>query len=216
MNSRFLTQVGAVVLACASLSACNKATPTAEAPKPENTATAKMLKGTEAEKKLTSAGLLKIALEAAVEKEPAPLTTSKKLTPEERIRIAGDDANGNGIRDDVETKLVKASRLTERQRLALAQNFKANQAALLVDQSDDAAVSNAKAELLTGWQCVAENFGFTATKPGISQFLAALEADQNNTPERKNRFENLGCDSVKVLLIDPEKLAKLKPKPCAF
>lgn len=216
MNPRFLIQVGAIALACSALTACDKATPTAEAPKLEDTATAKLLKGTEAEKQLTAAGLLKIALAAAVEKEPPPLMTSKKLTAEEKIKIAGDDTNGNGIRDDVETKLVKATRLTERQRLALAQNFKANQAALLVDQSNDEAVSKAKDDLLTGWQCVAENFGFSAKKPGISQFLATLEADQNNTPERKNRFENLGCDALKVLLIDSEKMSKLSPKPCVF
>lgn len=215
MKFRFLIQFGAIAMACVTLSACNRSEPTDGDPK-QGTSTAEILKGTEAEKRLKETGLLGVVLDAAIEKEPDPLTTSKKLTPEERTLIAGDDSNSNGIRDDIENKLVLAKTLTERQRLSLAQNFKANQSALLVDQNDDGAVESAKAELLKGWQCVGENFGFNAKNPGIIQFLAELEKDQNNTPERKNRFENLGCDAVKVLLIDPTKVSKLQPNPCVF
>lgn len=146
-------------------------------------------------------------------KQPT-LTTTPRLTAEERLVIAGADADGNGIRDDLDRLLRKASRITERQRLALAQSFRASQRALLVDLSNEEEITSARVEMLEGWQCVADNFGFNDQKPGIIQFVATLEAQQNDTPERKNRYDSLGCESLKVLLVDAASRARLSPKPC--
>lgn len=155
-------------------------------------------------------------MEAAVDKKAPPLLTARELTPKERVMIGGEDANANGVRDDIDKVLQKSARITPAQRLALTQSFKATQTALLVNLDDDNAVNKARTDLLESWQCVGQHFGFDKQKPGIIQFIATIESQSNNTPERQNRYDNLGCDAVKVLLIDPAKASQLNPTPCNF
>lgn len=216
MNLSFCYRLGTLAMACAALTACNRAPQEAAALPQAAPTTAQTPKGAEVGKLPSSNDILQEVLQASKEKGPPELLTSRNLTAQERVSMAGDDVNGNGVRDDIDTVLQKASRITPTQKLALAQSFKATQAALLVNLDDDDALNKARSELLNGWQCVAQNFGFGPTSPGILQFLETIEKQANNTPERQNRYDNLGCDSVKVLLIDPAKMAELNPKPCSF
>ena len=158
--------------------------------------------------------LLKATLTAMIEPSPPPLTTSPKLSMTEFALIAGEDADRNGVRDDLDRAVKKSPSLTPPQRSALVQSFRAMQSAVLVDLDDDQAVERARGEMLDGWQCVARQFGFDDANPGIIQFIATLEERALDTPQRKNRFDNLSCDAVKVLLVDPAARPRLKTNPC--
>lgn len=155
------------------------------------------------------------SLTAGAPIQPGPtLMTARRLNPAEHAMLAGADANGNGIRDDVDLVLNQSDRITGEQRSALAQSFKATRAAILVDLDDGVAVEQARSALFLSWQCVASKFGFDEKHPGIIQFIATVEARALDTPERRNRYDNLGCESVKVLLIDPAARSRLSTSPC--
>lgn len=203
-------------MACAALAACNRAPQEAALPPQGAPTNPQTIKAPQAGKLPSSSDILQQVLQASKEKGPPALMTSRNLTAQERVSMAGDDVNANGVRDDIDVVLQKASRINPAQKLALAQSFKATQASLLVNLDDDAALNKVRGDLLDGWLCVAKNFGFGPKSPGILQFLATIEKQANNTPERQNRYDNLGCDSIKVLLIDPAKMAQLNPSPCSF
>ena len=130
------------------------------------------------------------------------------------LRIGGEDANKNGIRDDVEALVTGSKRMSDEQKKASLQLFKAHQQGLLADQTKPADIQKVQEDLIKSWQCVGQKFGFSQDKPGIKQFIEMYERQMNNTPERENRYGALQCDSLKLLLIDRSAQDKLSKTPC--
>lgn len=150
----------------------------------------------------------------AAERARPALITHPSLTAEERVRIGGEDANKNGIRDDVEALVTGSKRMSDEQKKASLQLFKAHQQGLLADQTKPEDIQKVQEDLIKSWQCVGQKFGFSQDKPGIKQFIEMYERQMNNTPERENRYGALQCDSLKLLLIDRSAQDKLSKTPC--
>lgn len=96
--------------------------------------------------------LVLIALSSGCNKGP---TTPAPFTPEERAAILGEDANGNGIRDDVE-ELINKTYSEKDHRAAFFQLARADQATLMVDLGDEEAVSKASFAVFRAEGCVSK------------------------------------------------------------
>ena len=98
--------------------------------------------------------------------------------------IAGPDANGNGVRDDIEA-WINAQPVTEPQRKALMQKARALQRTLSVDFTDKAAVQSAGEQTMAATNCGGDRFTPLAKYIELSGKIEAMTA---NTRERAMRY----------------------------
>jgi hypothetical protein len=98
--------------------------------------------------------------------------------------IAGPDANGNGVRDDIEA-WIKAQPVNEAQRKALIQDARATQRTLVVDLKDQAALQKTGEGLAASLNCGGINFPDYAD---FSRLAGKIEAMTANTKERAMRY----------------------------
>jgi hypothetical protein len=98
--------------------------------------------------------------------------------------IAGPDANGNGVRDDIEA-WIKAQPVNEAQRKALIQDARATQRTLVVDLKDQAALQKTGEGLAASAKCGGDHFSNYAD---FTRMTGKIEAMTANTKERAMRY----------------------------
>jgi hypothetical protein len=97
--------------------------------------------------------------------------------------VKGPDADGDGIRDDINAVIAKT--YSDSTQVKAAVQFAAvAQAQLLVDTGNPAAVKDVAVRTAAAVNCLAQTFG-TTTTPSFSDVARALEADTANTKQRK-------------------------------
>ncbi len=99
--------------------------------------------------------------------------------------IRGPDQDNNGIRDDIDA-WIAAQPITDVQKKAAQQMAKAQQATLLADLSDKAALDQLGDRTMRGVDCLADSF-----KPDDQKGLdltSKIEAMTANTKERTKRY----------------------------
>jgi len=99
--------------------------------------------------------------------------------------VRGPDANGNGVRDDIDA-YIGALSLTDVQWKAAQQTARVQQRALLVDVKDKAAVAEVGRASMAATACLADSF---APERRLSYDIGLkIEAITANTPERAARY----------------------------
>ena len=114
------------------------------------------------------------------------LERSGALPPLDRsASIVGPDANGNGVRDDIEA-YVNSLPLSPVQKRAVMQDARATQNTLTVDLTDKAALQKAGDALMASSKCLGDSFVPDAEGPS---FLSGkIEAMTANTRERSRQY----------------------------
>lgn len=99
--------------------------------------------------------------------------------------VRGPDANGNGVRDDIDAH-ISALSLTNTQWKAAQQTARVQQRALLVDVKDKAAVAELGRASMAATACLADSFD---PERRLSYDIGLkIEAITANTPERAARY----------------------------
>jgi len=98
--------------------------------------------------------------------------------------VAGPDANGNGVRDDIEA-WINTQPVTTDQKTALMQNARAFQHTLTVDLTDATALESSRNELMAAVHCGSSRFPAFADFYPYNQKIEAITA---NTRERAMRY----------------------------
>jgi hypothetical protein len=101
--------------------------------------------------------------------------------------VQGPDANGNGVRDDIDA-YIAALPITEIQRRAAAQMARVKQSQLLLDPMDRSSVLAASERSMAAHKCVADVFEGSAAKGYAGDLSLKIEAATANTPERAKRY----------------------------
>jgi hypothetical protein len=124
--------------------------------------------------------------------DPAPLTIPQKIAQLENTGalpkldrsadIKGPDANGNGIRDDLDT-LIQNTYTQPAQLKAAEQYAVVAQAQLLVDTNDKAAVKALAVRSARAINCLIQQFG-TTQAPRFSDVQALVASDTTDTKAR--------------------------------
>ncbi|WP_298433494.1 hypothetical protein [Ottowia sp.] len=97
--------------------------------------------------------------------------------------IAGTDANGNGVRDDIDA-FIAAQPLSEGQRKALLQDAKAQQLTLTTSLTDSAALDQIGDMTAASVHCIYSVFG--ESESGV--WVTKIEAITANTRQRAQRY----------------------------
>lgn len=99
--------------------------------------------------------------------------------------LAGVDANGNQVRDDVEAYVTtKYAGATAEQRAAVLQAARAMQAALLIDPSDNAAAKAANRKIVYAVHCIYARFDGTGGSTPAARVAQEIESLVTNTKPR--------------------------------
>jgi hypothetical protein len=129
--------------------------------------------------------LLAVAAVAACgARERDQLLSSAIPKPDRLGGIAGPDANGNGVRDDIES-WIQAQQVNEVQRKALLQDARATQRTLVVDLRDPAALQEVGDGLAASSKCGGDSF------PDFDDFYrlsGKIEGMTANTKQRAMRY----------------------------
>ncbi|MGQ3001195.1 MAG: hypothetical protein ACT6UH_00175 [Hydrogenophaga sp.] len=116
------------------------------------------------------------------------LEASGELPKLERLpSVEGMDANGNGVRDDIETHIHR--KYTDpAQRKAAMQMARALQRALLVDKSDSVAIDAAAQAIAKAVDCSFDIFAGADNEKHRYRMSNELESITTNTKERLNAY----------------------------
>lgn len=98
--------------------------------------------------------------------------------------MAGPDANGNGVRDDIEA-WINAQPVTDVQKKALLQSAKTLQRTLLVDLNDKQALQQVGEGLMASTKCAGDNF---PKRSDSYIYTDKIEAMTSNTRQRAERY----------------------------
>ncbi|RYF49203.1 MAG: hypothetical protein EOO27_34060 [Comamonadaceae bacterium] len=98
--------------------------------------------------------------------------------------IAGPDANGNGVRDDIEA-WINSQQLSDAQKKALMQRGRALQKTLLVSLADQAALQVTGEGLMASSKCGGESFPKRTDFYSLGNKIEAMTA---NTRQRAERY----------------------------
>jgi hypothetical protein len=102
--------------------------------------------------------------------------------------IAGPDANGNGVRDDIEEYIVK-NYTNEKERKAVMQDARAMQASLLVDVSDILAIKKVGLQMSRSVNCLFSIFNAEGDlKQNPHAISRQVEAITTNTKPRLKAY----------------------------
>lgn len=98
--------------------------------------------------------------------------------------IAGPDANGNGVRDDIEA-WINSQQLSDVQKKALMQDARATQRTLLVDLNDRAALQRTDEGLMASTKCGGDSFSKSSDFYPLANKIEGMTA---NTRQRAERY----------------------------
>lgn len=101
--------------------------------------------------------------------------------------IAGKDGNGNGIRDDIETHIIKNYTSTE-QRAAAMQSARAFQNAILIDLTDINDVKDANKRISRADHCIYSKFNETNSSKKPAEVSQEIESMTTNTKLRLKAY----------------------------
>lgn len=123
---------------------------------------------------------------ASVAAQIAALEASGKLPKLDRSSdIKGPDANNNGIRDDIDA-WIAAQPISEVQKKAAQQAAKVQQATLLVDLNDKAALQAVGNRIMASVSCLGDVFA--PERQASSELGDKIEAITANTKERAMQY----------------------------
>ena len=131
-----------------------------------------------------SALLLACALLSACGGSEDGRITIAPVLPDRSADIPGRDANGNGVRDDIET-WVNAQPVAASQKKALLQTAKSLQRTLIVALDDKKALQTAGEGLASSSQCGMLQF---PEYSDFSKYAGKIEAMTANTRQRAERY----------------------------
>lgn len=109
--------------------------------------------------------------------EPPPLTAA------ERASLAGEDANKNGVRDDIEALILKTYS-DKVYRAAIMRYARAEQATLMIDPADKAAVRDISFEIQEAQFCIMKKIPAYSHKEKIGREFHGLPI-----PKNPNQFQ---------------------------
>jgi hypothetical protein len=118
-----------------------------------------------------------------IKAQMAQLESSGALPALDRsTSIAGPDANGNGVRDDIDAYIARLPLTPEQQRAAL-QKAKTLQMTLTIDNTNKTEVQRVGDALMASSKCLSKNFA-----EGRSDMSSRIESMTANTRERAKRY----------------------------